>query len=360
MEDSHMYRVISDLVPRYDGNPKNLNFYIKQVDEVMRLIEIKGSANQILVCMIKNRLSGAAIDAIAYEEPLDSWDRIKCALIRRLGDPRTEVQLVQELMRTRRNKSEDSECYGKRLREILNILYSVGSNPDKSYYERMAIDQFISQLEFQISIGVRIANPSTLESAISVARQEETKIQYTNRSQSNNTPSTSSGKTRFEPPKPHVLPFRPHHPQIQPMFNPNTYVPQPNNLSPEQRQQLVNSVLPWRNKPAFTHSRNSGNFRAQPNIPQSNKQNNTDVTMRSVNKTNKPQFAFEELFYTPQVNTYPFTPAFPYYPVPYYYPIQYGLENENDETECEPDERNQEEVSDQQDFQLEEVQDGVS
>ncbi|XP_046976407.1 uncharacterized protein LOC124542509 [Vanessa cardui] len=240
MEDSHMYKVISDLVPRYDGNPKNLNFYIKEVDNILQLIEIKGNANQIIVCMIKNRLSGAAIDAIMYEESLDSWDKIKGALIRRLGDPRTEVQSVQELMRTRRNKSEDSECYGKRLREILNILYSVGNNPDKLYYEKMAIDQFISQLEFQISIGVRIANPSTLELAIAAARQEEARAQYSSRTHNNNMPSTAPNKSKVDPPKSHALP---NHPQM-PMFNPNTYVPQRNSLFPVQRQQLVNSVLP--------------------------------------------------------------------------------------------------------------------
>lgn len=314
------YKMISDLMPRYDGNPKRLNYYIREVDNLLSFTHTaQGAAAQALVCLIKSRLSGAAIDAIAYEDSLNSWSDIKQTLLQRLGEPRNEIQVMQELTRTRRNKNEDAESYGKRIRDMLDTLYMIGKHSDKTYYEKMAIEQYVSQLEFHVSIGVRIAKPDTLELAIINARQEEAKSAFRNNSFNNNTQISQHNK-----PKPDFKHNNVFTRQVntQPLNNPfnfaspqrfipqNNYVPQPNNLTPEQRQQLVNSILPWKNRqtqPQGMFRNNSGTFRnnnyfGQPNIPKQQvnpPQVSSDVTMRSVNKPGPPQFAFQELFYTP-------------------------------------------------------------
>ncbi|VVC87820.1 unnamed protein product [Leptidea sinapis] len=58
-------------------------------------------------------------------------------------------QVMQELTRTRRNKYEDAETFGKRLRELLDTLYSVGKHGDRSYYEEMVIEQYTNQLDIK-------------------------------------------------------------------------------------------------------------------------------------------------------------------------------------------------------------------
>ncbi|KAJ2947351.1 hypothetical protein O0L34_g17079 [Tuta absoluta] len=264
--------------------------------------------------LIISRLEGPALDAIAFETNLNSWEDIKAALIRRLGDPRNEVQVMQELTRTRRNRSEDSESFGKRLRELLDTLYSVGQHEDKTYYEKMVIEQFVNQLDFHVSIGVRIASPDTLESAISTARQEEARLAC------NPPPSTSNSQPQQKAKDSNRsnLPFKPflgqtNNQPFQPFVN-NNFVPQrnmnPRPWSPDQRQQYVQSALPWKNQQQQGNSgkfRNSNNFRNQrPNIP--NQQVNppqvsSDVTMRSVGKPQAPQFA-QGLFYTPDEQFY--------------------------------------------------------
>lgn len=311
MEFEADYKMISDLMPRYDGNPKRLNFYIREVDGLISFTRPRGEAGaQAIVCLIKSRLSGAAIDAIAYEGSVNSWDEIKAALRRRLGEPRNEIQVMQELTRTRRNKSEDAETYGKRIRELLDTLYLVGQHTDKTYYEKMAIEHYVQQLDFHVSVGVRIANPNTLELAIVTARQEEAKANY-RQNPNFNSPSGSQNKPRPEIFRhqnnnnfPRAIDNKPFNSPIS--FIPQSnFVPQRNNWTPEQRQQFVNSVLPWKNRPPQNTFRNSGhfrnnNFQRQPNIP--NQQVNpplnvSDVTMRSVNKPTPPQFAVQELFY---------------------------------------------------------------
>lgn len=314
------YKLIADLMPRYDGNPKLLNFYIREVESLLQLTSEIDRSHPALFCLIKSRLSGPAIDAIAYEEYLNSWDSIKRALIRRLGEPRNEIQVMQELTRVRRSKNEDADSFGKRLRELLDTLYSVGEHGNKTYYEKMVIEQYVNQLDFHVSLGVRIAKPDTFESAIIAARQEEARLAY-NRSNYFNNPSTSQAKPKefpkhnsnnshlrnpvnsYAPPNFVNQPIPPYNPQ------PNNFVPQQNNMNPEQRQQWVQSMLPWKNRPASGNFRpgGSGNFRSgnsknQANIPKQQVNPpvvSSDVTMRTAGKPAPPQFASQELFYIP-------------------------------------------------------------
>ncbi|CAH4033613.1 unnamed protein product [Pieris brassicae] len=92
-----------------------------------------------MLSVIKSKLSGAAVEAIAYETNLDTWNNIKTALIRR------------------KLKNENAESFGKRLRELLDTLLSIGNHANKGYYEEMVIEQYVNNLDFHVSLGVRIA-----------------------------------------------------------------------------------------------------------------------------------------------------------------------------------------------------------
>ncbi|VVD06163.1 unnamed protein product [Leptidea sinapis] len=106
------FKFLADLLPLYDGNPKLLNFYIREVENIIQLLSEPSRVHPAFICLSKSKLGGVAIDAIAYDESLITWDSIKNALIRRLGEPRNEIQVMQELTRTRRNKYEDAETFG--------------------------------------------------------------------------------------------------------------------------------------------------------------------------------------------------------------------------------------------------------
>ncbi|CAH2088139.1 unnamed protein product [Euphydryas editha] len=314
--DSSSFKLISEFMPRYDGNPRLLNYYIREVENILNLLDNSVRGHPAILCLIKSRLSGVAIDAIAYEDSLPSWEAIRAVLIQRLREPRNEIQVMQELSRMRRNRNEDAESFGRRLRDILDTLFSVGTHSNKAYYESMVIEQYTNNLDFQVSIGVRIAQPITLESAIVIARQEEAKLAYSRTNNYNNfsAPSTSQAKVK-EPIKsfnqfPNHTPFKfnnqvPRHNNPGNVLNTN-FVPQKNNLTPEQRQQWVQSMLPWKNRPSASNYRpSSGNFRN--NLPQqqvSYPQKVSDVSMRSISKPAKPQFAVEELFYADEPSSY--------------------------------------------------------
>lgn len=293
------YKILADLMPRYDGSRKTLNYYIREVETLLQMISTP--THPALLCLIKSRLSGAAIDAIANEGGITDWQGIKTALQRRLGEPRNEIQLMQELTKMRKLKSEDAEAFGRRLRELLDTLNAVGTHTDKSYYENMAIEQYVNQLEFHICMGVRIAKPESLELAIVAARQEEARLN-TNRFAF---PSTSHNNPKIDTSRANPTPFKMQINGSQPRpFNPG-FVPQKTtNWPPQQRPQWPQPSQPWKGK-------SSGNFRGsqmlrpQQNIPQqavqqvNPPQRHSDVTMRSLDKPQK-HFGMEELFYTTQ------------------------------------------------------------
>lgn len=348
-------------MPKYDGNPKRLNYYIREVENLLSLLDAADREHPALICLIKSRLSDTAIDAVAYDSELDSWSSIKNALIRRLREPRNEIQVMQELTRTRRQRNEDADSFGKRLREFLDTLYSVGEHIDKSYYEKMVIEQYVNQLEFQVSLGVRIAKPETLELAIIAARQEENRLAF-NRSTSLNMPSTSQAKPS-QPQRPNatinnghprnLMGNLPRQPGYRNAYAPNT--PQVNSFVPDQRQQWAQPVPSWA-RPASgnvrpnTSRNNSGVHRNQQNVPRQQVNpptKSSDVTMRSVDKPTTPHYAPEALFYTPS-NLNEMQLAQPCYDEGEYYNIYYQQMN-SDSIEPEPS-TNEAEVSYDQDF----------
>lgn len=347
------FKFISELLPKYDGNPKTLNYFIKEVENVISLLDQPVRVHPALISLIKSKLSDTAICAIASEGNVDSWQAIKTALTRRLGEPRNEIQLMQELIRLRRNKNEDAESFGKRLREILDTLNVVGRHTDKSYYENMVIDQYVSHLDFHVSIGVRISKPSTLEAAIVTARQEEARLAF-NRF-NNSFSSLNIQHKQKEITKSNQISY------------PVSNLPPRNSWNPELKPQRGPTMPSWRSGSASGNVRpsgsgtfrNTGNFRPQLNVPRQQinpPQRVSDVTMRSVNKPEKPRFAPEEMFYTQhsQEQYYPDNYD-PYYSGEYYnHNMQYSDQN----YEYMPDMSGEE--SNQQDFLQDEDQSNPS
>lgn len=69
------FKTLSDLMPRYDGNPKLLNMYINDIDNLLQLFCIQGPLANLIVCLIKSRLSGAALGATLTESRVEVRSR---------------------------------------------------------------------------------------------------------------------------------------------------------------------------------------------------------------------------------------------------------------------------------------------
>lgn len=178
------YSFINTMIPTYDGNPKNLNYYIRSVESVISSQKLTLNDTTI-ACLIRAKLSGKALEALSLEVNIDDWNSIKSALVDRFKDQRSEAQLLRELVHCPRSSNETCETYGKRLRELLDAICSI-TDKSQAYYQSMAIDTFLHNIDSTISILVKITQPKTLVAAISTARQEENQIKIKNKQNINN------------------------------------------------------------------------------------------------------------------------------------------------------------------------------
>lgn len=186
------------LLPTYDGNKRTLAFYIESVENALNLI-VNSRDDQYICCLIRNKLTGRAVEALSQSPGAKTWPEIKNALHRKFGEFRTELQLVQELIQTNR-ENNSLEAFGDKIRNLMSTLISI--EPTKrTYYEQMALDTFLDKLNPITAILIRLKHVENLEQAITVAKQEETKLRNRRMQQNKSNPSknaTSTNKSSFQ------------------------------------------------------------------------------------------------------------------------------------------------------------------
>lgn len=116
---------IKDL-PKFDRNPRLLNEYINNVEEI--LLYIRGTDNtpygQILLRAIRNKIEGQANEILnMYGTPL-IWDEIKDHLILHYADKRSETSLIRDLHNAVQLNKTAEAFYG----EIIEIQSALCNN----------------------------------------------------------------------------------------------------------------------------------------------------------------------------------------------------------------------------------------
>lgn len=191
-QGSMPYETLSILLPTYDGNKSTLEFYIKSVESVLELVDEESQVIPV-ACLIRNKLSGKAVEALSQQSQCKSWKEIKKVLRNRFGEFRGEVQLINELMHSTKDKLS-IEAFADKVRELSCALINL--DPSKrELYEKMAIEVFLEQLDPIVALSIRFKGDVELETAIAIARQEELKNRI--KKQQNNI-------KQFVPPRPQV------------------------------------------------------------------------------------------------------------------------------------------------------------
>lgn len=281
-----MIRYQADNIPLFDGNAKQINRFLKACENLLTNHQDannpRAAINICLFDTILSKLVGRAADLIASRVELDTWAKIKTALLNTFSDQRSIDCLVQDLISMRPDRNESPQSFGLRLQDTRSLLVSkLNSGTDANevkllkiqQYEDITLKTFINGLNYHMQLVVRLKNPQTLEQAISFALEEENFILYKTRAPSNNKtvintlktnqrPHQSQTTIRHQPPR-NFMPQTPYFRQTpmfsQPTFSPQpTYFRQPNTFSQPFPQPFGQNqfVRPQNNafqqKPAFT------------------------------------------------------------------------------------------------------------
>lgn len=162
----------SNMLPRYDGSRRTLPFYITCVENALALVTNRD--DPCIACLIRNKLTGKAIDALSDNPEALTWEDIKSTLKQKFGEFRTEIQLVRELMTIKRENSS-IDAFGDKIKHMMSTLISV--NPEKrEFYKQMALETFLDKLNPITAMEIKINFVKNLDQAIIIAKQEEFKL----------------------------------------------------------------------------------------------------------------------------------------------------------------------------------------
>ncbi|KAG6439289.1 hypothetical protein O3G_MSEX000646 [Manduca sexta] len=287
------------IIPKYDGDDKLLNLFIKKCEYV--LDNFKGNNNPVQQTYafhsITSRLIGKA--AILYSERnIDNWDSLKELLIQHFGDPRSEACIALELESIKIKPQESYIELCHRIQNVrsslfakVNLLEDEGLKAAKMIiYNNTAFETFLYNLSDDLINFIRLNKCKVLEEALEIVTEE---VNFQNRLKSKKgikQPSTSTNNAQQSKMPQQTFKFGTpqnnykgsNNPQFkfgipnQGMKGPNAIMAQKPHLKP------VSQNLPQ----TVNNYKQSGFFKRNPNqqfkfgIPHAQQTN--DVSMRTV------------------------------------------------------------------------------
>lgn len=174
--------VIKDL-QTFDGNPKFLPDFLKNVEEILLFIRNTDGTpyGQVLLRAIRNKIIGPANESLnSHLIPLN-WDEIKKTLTNLYTDKRDESTLIRELHNIKQYNQTTEQFYNTIL-DIQSALLSniriresnqTVQNSKKKLYQDMALNVFLTGLREPLGAIIRAMRPEDLCTALNYCQKEQ-------------------------------------------------------------------------------------------------------------------------------------------------------------------------------------------
>lgn len=180
---------VKDL-PTFNGNPRQLNDFLENVEEILRILANIDGSNQATVVLraIRNKIVGEANEVLNSSGTPLVWEVIKANLILKYSDKRSETSLVRELHNLRQTNQTVQEFYGSviELQAAINNNISIHEtnkhviNSRREFNAKMCLDAFLIGLREPLGSMIRSMRPDSLDEALTFCIQEQN-IQYSRR-----------------------------------------------------------------------------------------------------------------------------------------------------------------------------------
>lgn len=178
-------------LPTYDGNPKTLNEFVTNVEEILALI--RGTSRtpygQLLLRSIRNKIEGKASEGIIESGASLNWEEIKAALILHCADKRDEPTLMFELHNSVQEGHSLRTLYDK-VGEIKLALFRIAETTEseqivvktkKKLFADICLNSFLTGIRGPLGATIRSMKPTNLREAFEWAlKEKETFFAQTN------------------------------------------------------------------------------------------------------------------------------------------------------------------------------------
>ncbi|XP_045541903.1 uncharacterized protein LOC123723369 [Papilio machaon] len=173
---------MSKVIPKFDGDEKLLNLYIKKCEYVLNCYKSESSQAQNLYMfhVLSSKLVGKAAQLLSERQDIESWTELKTVLIQYFGDPRSEECIAIELETLKINNNESYLDFCNRIQQVkstliakVNTISDLHVKKSKiTIYDNLALNVFLYNLPEDLIRIVRLKGSSTLENALSTVLEE--------------------------------------------------------------------------------------------------------------------------------------------------------------------------------------------
>lgn len=180
-----MFKSALDNIKPYDGDVNQLNKFLTRCENFITKYNTfnDNELKQHVFQCIQEKLTGKAEIMVGRRMELDTWDKLKNALIQCFSDRRDIDCLVQELTRVRPHKSENLINFGNRLQLLVsNVIQRISNdqtlnllqkNCQIDHYNKTALNSFIAGCAGNLRNNMYLKKPTTLEDAIAYVNEYE-------------------------------------------------------------------------------------------------------------------------------------------------------------------------------------------
>lgn len=309
---------IKDL-PKFNGNPRLLYEFIKNVEEILEIMKSVSSTPyaNIILRAIRNKITDEANEVLNMFGTTLDWSEIKKNLILHYSDKRNETSLLRDLHSVKQGYDTIEKYYSK----IIEILSTLNNHihihesehnvitAKTQLYSDMCLNTFLTGIKEPLGSTIRAMKPSTLPEAFSFCIKEQNTF-YLKYSASTSNPGTYFRTTYSNPPaqktnyQQNAYTFRPNQnqnsyyyqsPNFRSPQNTPTYFNKPfqKNYNQGIEQRPINNSQQNSNQQKFLNTNRSQNVfasRPEKTLPRPTPMSVSSGTTRNTQQPNSEQF----------------------------------------------------------------------
>lgn len=168
------------LVPRFGGDKRQLNLFLRKCEYIITAYQGNAQQNQYVMHCITSRLVDEAAALLSEREDIETWQQFKELLIQHFGDPRSEECVAIELENLKIKPSESYNDFCNRIQSVRSVLISKVNQltsaeikqAKNTIYNHASLNVFLYNLPENLIRSVRLKSPDTLEKALEYVLEE--------------------------------------------------------------------------------------------------------------------------------------------------------------------------------------------
>uniref|UniRef100_A0A6M2DT41 Putative product n=1 Tax=Xenopsylla cheopis TaxID=163159 RepID=A0A6M2DT41_XENCH len=168
------------LIPKFDGNPSELNKFLYTVDKIRFGVNLATDAEITKIACTK--LEGPAFNYIRLSSEL-FWDDIRSLLLHKFGERRSLPELQLELVGLRQKQGQSVRSFANEIERLLGLMYDqalLGNNNTVELLQpvhcQLALKVFIDGLHPELRLLMKAARHTDFQDAVQMAVQEESTL----------------------------------------------------------------------------------------------------------------------------------------------------------------------------------------